>query len=105
MVSTASRVGTGNIAGISTAICFGGPGAIFWMWMTAILGSATAFVESTLAQIYKRRAEDGSCYGGPSYYIEAVLKKRWLGVLYAIFMIFLCFLKLFRSKAVPFIST
>ena len=87
MVSTASRVGTGNIAGISTAICFGGPGAIFWMWMTAILGSATAFVESTLAQIYKRRAEDGSCYGGPSYYIEAVLKKRWLGVLYAIFMI------------------
>ena len=55
--------------------------------MTAILGSATAFVESTLAQIYKRRAEDGSCYGGPSYYIEAVLKKRWLGVLYAIFMI------------------
>ena len=75
MVSTASRVGTGNIAGISTAICFGGPGAIFWMWMTAILGSATAFVESTLAQIYKRRAEDGSCYGGPSYYIEAVLKK------------------------------
>ncbi|MFR3283593.1 MAG: alanine:cation symporter family protein [Clostridium fessum] len=51
MVSTASRVGTGNIAGISTAICFGGPGAIFWMWMTAILGSATAFVESTLAQI------------------------------------------------------
>ena len=87
MVSTASRVGTGNIAGISTAICFGGPGAIFWMWMTAILGSATAFVESTLAQIYKRRAEDGSCYGGPSYYIEAVLKKRWLGVLYAVFMI------------------
>lgn len=87
MVSTASRVGTGNIAGISTAICIGGPGAIFWMWMTAILGSATAFVESTLAQIYKRRAADGSCYGGPSYYIEAVLKKRWLGVVYALFMI------------------
>lgn len=79
MVSTASRVGTGNIAGISTAICFGGPGAIFWMWMTAILGSATAFVESTLAQIYKRRAEDGSCYGGPSYYIEAVLQKKMAG--------------------------
>lgn len=87
MVSTASRVGTGNIAGISTAICIGGPGAIFWMWMTAILGSATAFVESTLAQIYKRRAADGSCYGGPSYYIEAVLKKRWLGVIYAVFMV------------------
>lgn len=87
MVSTASRVGTGNIAGISTAICIGGPGAVFWMWMTAILGCATAFIEGTLAQIYKRRAEDGSCYGGPSYYIETALKKRWLGVLYAIFMI------------------
>ena len=66
MVSTASRVGTGNIAGISTAICLGGPGAVFWMWLTAILGSASAFIESTLAQIYKRRAEDGSSYGGPA---------------------------------------
>lgn len=54
MVSTASRVGTGNIAGISTALCIGGPGAMFWMWLTALLGSASAFVESTLAQIYKR---------------------------------------------------
>ena len=87
MVSTASRVGTGNIAGISTAICVGGPGAIFWMWMTAVLGSATAFVEGTLAQIYKRRASDGSCFGGPAYYIEGALKKKWLGVIYAIFMI------------------
>ena len=56
MVSTASRVGTGNIAGISTALCIGGPGAMFWMWLTALLGSASAFVESTLAQIYKKRA-------------------------------------------------
>lgn len=87
MVSTASRVGTGNIAGISTAVCMGGTGAIFWMWLTAFLGSATAFVEGTLAQIYKKRAEDGSCYGGPSYYIEAVLKQRWLGVLFAVVMI------------------
>lgn len=87
MVSTASRVGTGNIAGISTAICVGGPGAIFWMWMTALLGSATAFVEGTLAQIYKRRASDGSCYGGPAYYIEGALKKKWLGVIYAVLMI------------------
>lgn len=87
MVSTASRVGTGNIAGISTAICLGGQGAVFWMWVTALLGSATAFLESTLAQIYKRRADDGSCYGGPSYYIESALHKRWLGVLYAAFMI------------------
>lgn len=87
MVSTASRVGTGNIAGISTAICIGGSGAVFWMWMTAILGCATAFLEGTLAQIYKRRAEDGSCYGGPSYYIESVLHNRKLGVVYAVFMI------------------
>lgn len=87
MVSTASRVGTGNIAGISTAICLGGPGAVFWMWITALLGSASAFIESTLAQIYKRRAEDGSCYGGPAYYIQAVLKRRWIGVLFAVFLI------------------
>lgn len=87
MVSTASRVGTGNIAGISTAICIGGPGAMFWMWLTALLGSSSAFVESTLAQIYKRKAADGSSYGGPAYYIQAVLKKRWLGVLFAVTLI------------------
>ena len=87
MVSTASRVGTGNIAGISTAICVGGTGAVFWMWVTALLGSATAFIEGTLAQIYKKRAADGSCYGGPAYYIEQTLKKRWLGVLFALVMI------------------
>lgn len=87
MVSTASRVGTGNIAGISTAIVLGGPGAVFWMWITALLGSASAFIESTLAQIYKRKAEDGTCYGGPAYYIQAVLKRRWLGVLFAVFLI------------------
>ena len=87
MVSTASRVGTGNIAGISTAICLGGPGAVFWMWITALLGSASAFIESTLAQIYKRKADDGTCYGGPAYYIQAVLKKRWLGALFAVFLI------------------
>ena len=87
MVSTASRVGTGNIAGISTAICIGGPGAVFWMWLTAILGSASAFIESTLAQIYKRKAQDGTCYGGPAYYIQAALKKRWLGAVFAVFLI------------------
>lgn len=87
MVSTASRVGTGNIAGISTAICIGGPGAMFWMWLTALLGSSSAFIESTLAQIYKRRADDGSSYGGPAYYIQAVLKKRWIGVLFAVVLI------------------
>ena len=87
MVSTASRVGTGNIAGISTAICIGGPGAVFWMWLTALLGSASAFIESTLAQIYKRKAQDGTCYGGPAYYIQAALKKRWLGAVFAVFLI------------------
>lgn len=84
MVSTASRVGTGNIMGVSTAICIGGPGAIFWMWVTAILGGASAFVESTLAQIYKKKNPDGSYYGGPSYYMESALKQRWLGIIFAI---------------------
>lgn len=87
MVSTASRVGTGNIAGISTALCLGGAGSMFWMWLIALLGSASAFIESTLAQIYKRRADDGSSYGGPAYYIQAVLKKRWLGILFAVILI------------------
>ena len=87
MVSTASRVGTGNIVGVSTAICIGGYGAVLWMWVTAILGGASAFVESTLAQIYKRRNKDGSSYGGPSYYIETALHQRWLGVIFAIIII------------------
>lgn len=87
MVSTASRVGTGNIVGVSSAICVGGPGAVFWMWMVALLGGASAFIESTLAQIYKRRNPDGSSYGGPSYYIETALKQRWLGVLFAFIII------------------
>ena len=87
MVSTASRVGTGNIVGVSTAICLGGKGAIFWMWVTAILGGASAFVESTLAQIYKKRDDDGSCYGGPSYYMEQGLNVRWLGVIFAVIII------------------
>ena len=87
MVSTASRVGTGNIMGVSTAICLGGPGAIFWMWATAVLGGASAFVESTLAQIYKKRDADGSFYGGPSYYMQDALGQRWLGNVFAIVLI------------------
>ncbi len=87
MVSTASRVGTGNIMGVSTALCLGGPGAIFWMWITAILGGASAFIESTLAQIYKKRDPDGGSYGGPSYYIEQGLGQRWLGVIFAVVLI------------------
>ena len=75
-ISTASRVGTGNIAGIAIAIVTGGPGAIFWMWLIALVGSASSFVESTLAQIYK--VKDGKSFrGGPAYYIEQGLKKKW----------------------------
>ena len=88
MVSTASRVGTGNIVGVSSAICLGGPGAIVWMWIIAILGAASAFVESTLAQIYKRHdSETGHSYGGPSYYIQTALGKRWLGILFSAFVL------------------
>lgn len=87
MVSTASRVGTGNIVGVAQAICIGGYGAIFWMWITAIIGGASAFIESTLAQIYKKRGENGTSYGGPSYYIENALGSRTVGVIFAIFLI------------------
>ena len=87
MVSTASRVGTGNIIGVATAICLGGAGAIFWMWVTAFIGGATAFIESTLAQIYKKRDKDGSSYGGPAFYMQTALKQRWLGVIFSILII------------------
>lgn len=86
MVSTASRVGTGNIVGVSTAICLGGYGAVLWMWVIAIIGSASAFVESTLAQIYKKRGPDGG-YGGPAYYIEAAFKKRWPAVVFSVCLV------------------
>ncbi|MBP1572543.1 MAG: alanine:cation symporter family protein [Oscillospiraceae bacterium] len=86
MVSTASRVGTGNIIGVSTALCLGGFGSVFWMWLIAIIGSASAFVESTLAQIYKKRGPDGS-YGGPAYYIEAALRSRPLALIFSVFLI------------------
>ena len=87
MVSTASRVGTGNIVGVSSAICIGGVGSVFWMWIIAILGSASALAESTLAQIYKKKGKDGQCYGGPAYYIEAALHSRGLAVVFCIAMI------------------
>ena len=90
MISTASRVGTGNIAGIATAIATGGPGAVFWMWLMAIIGGASAFIESTLAQIYKVKQEDGQYRGGPSYYMERALGKRWMGILFSILLI-ICF--------------
>jgi AGCS family alanine or glycine:cation symporter len=82
-VSVATRVGTGNLAGVATAIAIGGPGAVFWMWLIALIGSATAFVESTLAQLYKLHYKD-SFIGGPAYYIQRGLHKRWMAVLFAI---------------------
>ena len=87
MVSTASRVGTGNIVGVSAAICVGGAGAVFWMWVIAFIGSASAFVESCLAQIYKKKDEKGGCFGGPAYYIEATLHNRPLAIVFCISMI------------------
>lgn len=82
-VSLASRVGTGNLAGVATAIVIGGPGAVFWMWIIALLGAASAFVESTLAQLYKRRGRD-SFLGGPAYYMQYGLGRRWMGILFAV---------------------
>ena len=82
-VSVATRVGTGNLAGVATAIAIGGPGAVFWMWVIALVGSATAFVESTLAQLYKQNHKD-SFIGGPAYYIQRGLHKRWMAVLFAV---------------------
>ena len=87
LVSTASRVGTGNIIGVSTAICLGGPGACFWMWIMCIIGASSAFMESTLAQIYKRKDNNGQPYGGPAYYIEKGLKQHKLAILFCICLI------------------
>lgn len=87
MVSLASRIGTGNLAGVATAITIGGPGAVFWMWIVALLGSSSAFIESTLAQLYKVHGKD-SFIGGPAYYMKKGLKQPWMGVLFAILIIF-----------------
>jgi AGCS family alanine or glycine:cation symporter len=83
-MSLAGRVGTGNIAGVATAITFGGPGAVFWMWMVAFLGASTAYVESTLAQIYKEKDDSGRYRGGPAYYIEKAMGQKWYAVTFAI---------------------
>lgn len=82
-VSLASRVGTGNLAGVASAIFIGGPGAVFWMWVMALFGSATAFVEATLAQLFKRKSEK-SFYGGPAYYMTHGLHRKWMGILFAV---------------------
>lgn len=94
-ISTASRVGTGNLAGVAIAIAVGGPGAVFWMWMIALVGAGSSFVESTLAQIYK--VKDGDSYrGGPAYYMEKALNARWMGIIFSV-LITLCFGLVFNS--------
>ncbi|PKG57190.1 sodium:alanine symporter family protein [Shewanella sp. Choline-02u-19] len=85
--SMAARVGTGNMAGVAVAITVGGAGAIFWMWLIALLGMATAFIESTLAQVYKVKDDEGQYRGGPAYYMEKGLGKRWMGTLFSILLI------------------
>lgn len=87
MVSTASRVGVGNIAGVATAIALGGAGAVFWMWVIATIGAASAFIESTLAQIYKRRSPHGHSFGGPAYYIKDALRSKTLAIIFAVALI------------------
>ncbi|QNG17902.1 alanine:cation symporter family protein [Rhodococcus triatomae] len=82
-MSLAGRVGTGNIAGVATAIAFGGPGAVFWMWMVAFLGASTSFVESTLGQMFKEKDHQGHYRGGPAYYIEKCMGQRWYALLFA----------------------
>jgi AGCS family alanine or glycine:cation symporter len=83
-MSLAGRVGTGNIAGVATAITFGGPGAVFWMWTVAFLGASTAYIESTLAQIYKEKDDQGRYRGGPAYYIEKAMGQKWYAVTFAV---------------------
>ena len=85
--SLAARVGTGNMAGVAVALTAGGPGAIFWMWLIAMLGMATSFAESTLAQLYKTKDDEGNYRGGPAYYMEKGLGMRWMGVLFSVFLI------------------
>ena len=86
--SLASRVGTGNLAGVAIALSLGGPGALFWMWVVAAVGMATAYAESALAQLYKVRDEDGQYRGGPGYYMSRGLKMPWLGVAFSVCLVF-----------------
>ncbi|MGO4886223.1 alanine/glycine:cation symporter family protein [Anaerobacillus sp. MEB173] len=94
-ISAASRIGTGNLAGVAIAITLGGPGAVFWMWVVAIFSAALSFIESTLAQVYKVKDSNGF-KGGPAYYMEKAIGARWMGVLFA-FLITFCFGLAFNS--------
>ena len=102
-VSAASRIGTGNVAGVATAIAIGGPGAVFWMWLIALIGAASSFIESTLAQVYKVPEGNGLFRGGPAYYMEKGLNKRWMGVIFAV-AITLCFGFVFNAVQANTIS-
>ncbi len=86
-IGMGARIGVGNIAGVATAIMMGGPGAVFWMWIFAIIGSASSFMESTLAQIFKEKKEDGHFYGGPAYYASKGLGNRKLGIIAAVLLV------------------
>lgn len=85
--SMAQRVGTGNVVGVGLALTAGGPGAVFWMWIVALVGMATSFVENTLAQMYKVRDEDGTFRGGPAYYMKKGLGSRWMGILFSVLLV------------------
>ncbi len=102
-ISAASRIGTGNVAGVATAIAVGGPGAVFWMWLIALIGAASSFIESTLAQVYKVPEKNGLFRGGPAYYMEKGLNKRWMGVIFAV-AITLCFGFVFNAVQANTIS-
>ena len=102
-VSAASRIGTGNVAGVATAIAIGGPGAVFWMWLIALIGAASSFIESTLAQVYKVPEGNGLFRGGPAYYMEKGLNKRWMGIIFAV-AITLCFGFVFNAVQANTIS-
>lgn len=102
-ISLASRVGTGNLAGVALAIAIGGPGAVFWMWLIAIIGGGSSFVESTLAQIYKVKDANGYYRGGPAYYMEKALGARWMGILFSV-LITICFGLVFNSVQANTIS-
>jgi len=89
-MSLSGRVGIGNIAGVATAIAYGGPGAVFWMWMVAFLGASTSYIECTLAQIYKEKDAEGQYRGGPAYYIEKAMGQRWYALLFAVATVIAC---------------
>ena len=101
MTSLAARVGTGNLAGVAIAVYIGGPGAVFWMWITAILGMSTSFIESTLAQAYKVPHTDNVYRGGPAYYIEKGLGKRWMAIFFSLCLLVAFGLALMGFKPIP----